>query len=478
MKRLLCLFSALLLLTALMSGVAVSAAGTANISADKTSVTVGQQVTVTAKYDGGGKGIGSLDAYFQYNAKTFEYVSCNGATAAGGAGSVKISYYASDATAPKTVTVSITLKAIAAGSGDFKWETEGMYDDDDTLLGTPKQNLSVSASNPSLSGDATLKTLYPTKGTLTPKFDKNVTEYTVSVPYTVTRGLLVFEPTDPNAKSVVTENADLKVGKNARVITVTAPNGTTKKYTVTFVREAQQNTTTGNSNGSTTTTTIAPQGDPQVEIDGVIYDMAVAQPPVTLPAGFTWDFITIGDNEVSAAKHESGTMTLVYLTAQDADSGALYLYDAVADTFAPFRQLSNAAATYVLHDLPNSEVAPLGTVVGTVTVGEESVSAYVYEDAELADYAILYLTDANGISGYYTYDTAEGTLQRYHTVTVEKEPVTVTPEPQVEKNPIVAFVETYQRVILVGAAALAGLATLIIVIVWIISQSSGGKGKH
>ena len=85
MKRLICLVSALLLLATLMGGVAVSAAGTATITASKNSVTVGQQVTVTAKYDGGGKGIGSLDAYFRYNAKTFEYVSCDGATANGGA---------------------------------------------------------------------------------------------------------------------------------------------------------------------------------------------------------------------------------------------------------------------------------------------------------------------------------------------------------------------------------------------------------
>ena len=477
MKRLICLLSALLLLATLMGGAAVSAAGTATITASKTSVTVGQQVTVTAKYDGGGKGIGSLDAYFRYNAKTFEYVSCSGATAAGGAGSLKMSYYATDATAPKTVTITVTLKAIAAGSGDFTWETEGMYDDDDNLLGNPKGSPAVSASNPSLSGDATLKELRPTKGTLVPKFDKNVTEYTVSVPYTVTRGLLVFEPTDPNAESVVTENADLKVGKNVRVITVTAPNGTTKKYTVTFTREAQESTTTGDNGGGATTTT-APQGDPQVEIDGVIYTIAVAQPPVTLPAGYTWDFITIGDNEVSAARQEGGDLTLVYLTNPEEVNGALYIYDAVADTFLPFRQLSGAGVTYVLHELPAVETAPLGTVVGTVTVNEMTVSAYVYEDAELADYAILYLTAPDGVSGYYTYDTVQGTLQRYHTVTVEQEPVTVTPEPQVEQHPVVAFIETYQRVILVGAAACAGLAVLIIVIVWIISQSGNSKGKH
>ena len=479
MKKLFSLVSALLLLVTLMGNLTVFAAGSATITANASTVTVGKQVTVTAKYSGGGKGIGSLDARFEYNAKAFEYVSRSGATANGGAGSVKISFFADGANAPQNVTVTITLKAIAPGNGEFKWETEGMYDDDDNLLGKPKANLSVSANNPTLSGDATLKNLYPTKGTLVPKFDKNVTEYTVSVPYTVTRGLLVFEPTDPKAQSVVTENADLKVGKNIRVITVTAQNGTTKKYTVTFTREAQQSTTTGTGTG--TTTTLPPtNATPEVEVNGVLMDVSVTQPPINPPTGFVWDFITLGDQEVSAAKQQNGDLVLLYLLDKEAATGALYVYDALEDTFSPFRQITGTGATYILHDVPDSETAPIGTQVGIVTIGEQSVFAYQYTDEKLADYAIVYLTAENGVSGYYTYDTTDGSLQRYHTVTVEteKEPVTVDPEPQIESNPVLAFIEAYKEVILVCAAALVGIAILLVVIVWIAGHANSGKGKH
>ncbi len=484
MKKRICLLTALILILSLLGSMAVSAAGTVTVQASQSNVTVGQQVTVTAKYDGGGKGIGSLDAYFHYNAKAFEYVSCSGAAANGGAGSLKMSYYATEATAPQTVTIAITLKAIAVGSGDFKWETEGMYDDDDNLLGTPSKSVTVAANNPTLSGDATLSYLQPSKGTLTPKFDKNITEYTVSVPYTVTRGLLNFTATDPGAKTEVTDNADLKVGKNTRVITVTAPNGTTKKYTVVITREAEQTTTTksttkttsGSKNTTTTPAPVAPA--PEVEVDGKLMTVAVEQPPVNPPAGFVWDYITLQDNEVSAAKQENGQMTLLYLTEKDAEEGALYIYDAVQDSFMLFRQITGSGITYVLLDLPASETAPMGTVPGTVTVGEQNVIAYVYEDPQLADYALLYLTTADGVSGLYTYDKIDGSLQRYHTVVVEKETIVeIDPEPQVENNPVVAFIETYQQVILVGAAACAGLAVLIIVIVWIASHAEN-KGKH
>ena len=69
MKRTLSLLSVFLLLFCLLGSLTVCAAGSITLSASKSTVTVGSTVTVTAKCDGGGKGIGSLDAYFRYNAK-------------------------------------------------------------------------------------------------------------------------------------------------------------------------------------------------------------------------------------------------------------------------------------------------------------------------------------------------------------------------------------------------------------------------
>ena len=189
---------------------------------------------------------------------------------------------------------------------------------------------------------------------------------------------------------------------------------------------------------------------------------------------------------MSAAKQENGQMILLYLTAKDAEegteegaeAGALYIYDAAQDRFTLFRQITGSGITYVLQELPASETAPLGTVSGMVTVGEQNVTAYLYEDPQLSDYALLYLTTAEGTSGLYTYDKTDGSIQRYHSVVVEKE-VVVEPEPQPEEeiHPVIAFVDTYQQVILVGAAACAGLAVLIIVVVWIASHAES-KGKH
>ena len=437
MKKLICMLTALVLMLGLWVPMTVAAEGTATVTADADTVTIGDSVTVTVVYNGGGKGIGSLDAYFNYNAKTFEYLSCNGATANGGGGTVKMSYFCMEATAPKKVTLTLTFKAIKAGAADFELETEGMYDDEDSLLGTPKKSLSVSANNPTLSGDATLSLLKPLKGTLTPKFDKNVTEYTVSVPYTVTRVTLSYSTTDPNATTSIAGKADLEVGKNTRVVTVTAPNGTTRKYTVVITREEQKTTakpTNDSTTEPTTTTTLPPIPEDalDVEVDGKTMVVADIQPSAKLPKGFSWDAISVNNVEVPAAKQAGSGLILLYLyDKENPEQGNYYIYDERDDGFVPFCQLKGKSVLYTARDLPEAETGPVGTVLGSFAIGEQKVTAYLYEDPALADFVILYLTDDQGESGLYTYDKTDGSVQRYHAVTVEAEP-----EPPAEQPPL------------------------------------------
>lgn len=487
MKKLGCLLVSLLLLMGMLSALPVAAAGAVSVSASKGTVMVGDTVTVTATYTHP-DGIGSADLYFHYNTKAFEYVSSN--PAASGAGKLKISYYATESVAPTSVTVTITLKAIAAGSGDFKLETGYIAtDEDDTALVGDVKTLSVSANNPTLSGDANLASLKPSKGTLTPQFDKNTTSYTVSVPYTVTSVSLICTTSHPDADTAVSGKNALAVGNNTRVVTVTAPNGNTKKYTVVITRQQQKTTAsttqkpTDATESTTSTTLPAPAEDALlVKVEGKDMVIADIQPEVELPAGFRWETVTVNQVEVPAAKQETTGMTLLYLTEKEADEGAFYIYSAEDDSFALFRQMKVEGTAYVLHDLPQSETGPAGTEPGTVSYDGMNVPAYIFLDPELTDYAILWVTNPQGDTGFYTYDMAEGTLQRYHAVEAPAETTTTAPtepvEVQPEKPAIVAFVDTYQNTILICAAALAGLAVLVITIILLARMMGGSKGKH
>ena len=484
MKRVLSLLLILVLLGSTLCCLSVSAAkGSLSASASASTVTVGSSVTVTVSYTAD-VGIAAIDSRLTYNASAFDFVSCNGGQANGGAGVVNISWYADGATAPKAVTFTLTFKAKAAGDGKFAVSTEGFDNDEDyTSLGKPGATLSVAANNPTLSANANLKSLTPSKGTLTPQFNPNTTNYTIDVNYDVTSLTLSAAAEESGAKTVVSGKNTLEVGSNTRTITVTAPNGSTKTYTVVIRRAAQQTTTT--TKGQPTTTTTAPSPEAvEVTVDGVLMTVSEAQPDAELPIGFMWDFVNINGVDVSAAKNETTGMVLVHLTNEVEKTAAFYIYPEEEGNFSRFRPLAVTGGHYVLLDMPDGQEAPAGTVAGTFAADSGTVAAFVYEDAELKDLSIVYAMSPAGVTDLYVHDATDGSLQRYREITVttqpeEDEPVQVEPEPEPKPNAFVSFVTTYRATILTVAAACCGLAILIATIALSVRLLKNRKaGRH
>lgn len=479
MKKKLCLFLAVLLLLTSLGGLTAHAAsGSLTASASAANVTVGSTVTITLKYDGGGAKIASLDAQISYNTKAFEFVSCNGVTANGGAGIVRMSYFATD-TAPTSVTATLTFKAIAAGAGNFAVSTAEFFNDDDySSLGTPSKTLSVSAINPTKSANANLASIKPSSGTLTPAFSANVTSYTISVPYTTTSLSLSVTTQDTDAKTAVSGTNTLAVGKNTQVITVTAPNGTTKKYTVVITRSANQTTTTSGSD-TTTTTTTAPQEDPlEVEVNGATVTVSDTQADAALPDGHEWTHITINNITVSAAVNETTNITLVYLIDAQETATGFYIYDEVTETFAAFRPLTVSGGDYVLRELPAGLIPPTGAVKGTYTFGTGEQAVYLFEDTALEDIVLVYATSPTGKTGLFMYDVTDGSMQLYREITVAADSTPQPTEPA-QDSTFSQFMTQHRQVILICAAALGGIALLIAAIVLVILTTRRDKEcKH
>lgn len=506
MKKFISLLSVLILLMSMSGGLAVSAAASADISVNNAVVTIGDQVTVTATFDGNGKGIGSLDARFQYNVNTFEYVGCTGATANGSAGSVKISYYSADVVASSTVTIILTFKALSPGEGEFKWTTEGMYDDEDNLLGNPSKELTVIASNPTKSGNADLKSLVPSKGTLSPKFSPDVTEYKISVNHSVTSLTLSATPDHSEAKTSISGKNALEVGKNTRVITVTAPNGTTKKYTVVITRAAAPSTTSGTasntSTGTTTTIPTPPEDALEVEVNGKVMTILDTQATADLPEGFTWSNLAVNMVEVPAAINRETGMILLYLTGTNQADNDFYIYDVATDSFSRYRRMNVENNVYMLYDLPEDQSAPAGVVKGNLAYTNHFVTAYVYEDAALSDFYIVWAAPLGGEAGWYTYDKKEETLQRYHATpssdvgviapTAGKHPAPTKTTAKADQKKeetkdggfsLTALLGEPRQVLLIGGFALVGVAIVTAIILLILSAKKRKnrkyrKGKH
>lgn len=489
MKRFLSLFMICLITMGLLCSVPVSADGTLSVTAGSASVTVDKTVTVTVTYNGGNQPIGAIVGTLKYDTNVFSYVSFSGSGVEvnGGAGVVKYLYYASGAQAPTKLTVTFTFKAVAPGSCDFKAETEEFANDTDyASLGTPSGSVTVTANNPTLSGNADLKSLVPSKGTLRPKFDPSVTEYVITVYNSVTSISLSAVAAEGKVTNISGKNA-LEVGENVRVITVTAPNGTTKKYTVKITRLEESSTTAGTDTDSSTTTTtlpLPPDDALAVSVDGKPMTIMDTQAAGDLPEGFAWGNVTVNLVEVPAAIHATTGMTLLYLTAEDEADNGFYIYRAEEDSFARFRPLAVAQGSYLLYDLPSGK-APYGTSAALLDYGDGTVSAFFYRDAALSDFCIVWAAPFEGEADWYTYDRKEGTLQRYHVPTVE-ETVTTTQTNTTTAKPTAAdssaasggVLENYRKPLLIGFVAIAALAAITIIVVLILSSGGRKKGKH
>ena len=93
------------------------------------------------------------------------------------------------------------------------------------------------------SSDATLKSLDVSGYTLSPKFSKNTTTYSMTVKNNIASLKVDAVPTDSKAKVTITGNSNWKVGVNPIKIKVTAEDGTTKVYTVNVTRKADTSKT-------------------------------------------------------------------------------------------------------------------------------------------------------------------------------------------------------------------------------------------
>lgn len=109
-----------------------------------------------------------------------------------------------------------------------------------TSDGNSDQNLndaswSASVASPP-SDNANLSGLSCGSYALSPSFSAGTTEYSVTVPYDVSRLPLDYSAADGGANVSVSGN-QLSVGVNTMVLTVTAANGATRRYTISVTRQ-------------------------------------------------------------------------------------------------------------------------------------------------------------------------------------------------------------------------------------------------
>jgi hypothetical protein len=132
------------------------------------------------------------------------------------------------------VKSSVAAGTIVSASVDNISATDGQMD---YYAGAASWSATIAAP---LSSNANLGSLTCGSGTLSPAFSSSTTTYSVTVPYSVTALSLNYSTQDSGARASVSGNS-LSVGSNTVTITVTAPNGSTKKYVIYATRQQDPN---------------------------------------------------------------------------------------------------------------------------------------------------------------------------------------------------------------------------------------------
>ena len=94
--------------------------------------------------------------------------------------------------------------------------------------------------NDSTSSDNYLKSLVVSDGTLSPNFDKNTSNYLITVPRGTTNLKIDALPNSEKAKVYIEGNDNLKIGYNTVLITVTAEDGSKRTYSINVYRSDQE----------------------------------------------------------------------------------------------------------------------------------------------------------------------------------------------------------------------------------------------
>ncbi len=467
-------FIGVLLITAVPP---VSAAGASvALKASNGTATVGSTVTVTVTHTAS-TNIAAFDATVNYDAAVLEYVSASGASISGGAGVLKVSYFATAAPTGKGHSFTMTFKAKAAGSSKVSISSTGLADWDVNSLGSASGSTTVNVQNPSLSGNANLTALYVSSGSLSPAFSASVTSYNITIPYAVTVLTVSATTADKNAKVEVTGSKNMQVGKNTRVVKVTAPNGTVKSYTLNITR--QENTGTDPSQPP------ANEDAARVTVGEEVRYIAADLKDVPLPTGYETVELTVNDVKFPSVQDKSRAIVLLYLLTETKDAGEFFVYDTGSMTFAPFASTEVAAGTYAFLTPDNSVTVPEGFTQTFITVKEKTVVAWSFPGEDMTDYYLVYALSPTGHTGLYRYDSVEGTFMRY-VADPTVAPVEELGEPEEEpagffdkiKQTVSGWAERLGRGRLIAIAAGAGLL-LIALIVLIILLANRPKGyKH
>ena len=221
-----------------------SEASTLSISTSKSSVSPGESFSVTVSVSGGAGYVNLSASNGTVSSAKIDLMLQSSATVkctAGSSGTVTI--YASgviadyvtendeNKSASKSVTIIEPKPTVKDPVVNDKPAKQPGTTTSRPITTTPKKEEVKKSKN------CTLNALSIEEGEITPVFEKDVREYSLTIPYETTEVNVTATPSDSKAKVDIEGNKDLKEGENTVTVKVTAEDGTVANYIIKVTRK-------------------------------------------------------------------------------------------------------------------------------------------------------------------------------------------------------------------------------------------------
>ena len=402
-KKLFAFICILIVSTAMIPAYYAKADETARISIGSASGTVGDTVTVTLTVSASN----SIDAAaipVSYDNSVIKPV--------GSGNSGIVSFALLDAAAyGATESISMKFEIIAAGTttlsvaGDAKVSVNG----ERAAIQSSSSGTVTGKAPVSYSSDNILSSLQISPGTLSPAFSPEITTYNASVDSDVEELVVSAVANDSNAK-VSVSGRKMDPGRNTTTITVTAEDGSVKKYIIYTTRAAGSNEQETQTEAETQTEVQTEQTDNiQVTIDKVQYTVIQDYSEHELPEGYEGTEIDYNGGKIIAGKGLKTGLILMYLESDNGEGG-FYVYDETTKTFSPYNTVDEPQVTFVVLPIPDSVNKPDGYTLTRFTMNGKEVDVLIDADRQ---YCLFYGVSSSGEKGWFSYRISDATIQAY-----------------------------------------------------------------
>ena len=326
---------------------------------------------------------------------------------------------------------SITLSALSVGTATITVTPSAVSDSAGNSASLSAKTITITVSLPrEKSSDNNLKSLSVQGYEITPEFNKDTTEYSVSVQEGTKVVNISASPNSRYASVSGTGEKEVISGINSFNVVVTAENGDTKTYKVTV--------------------NVIDQNPINVSLNGSDYTVVKLRENYTCPDNFTESELVIENIPVPACVNEIIDYTLVGLKNSEGVTNSYIFKD---NNYTKYIELASSNLRIIGFN-NNEDVSNLTKT--EVEIDGVVYSAYKYKDSD--KYYVIYgINVETGEEDYYLYDTVNKTFNSF------------------DKDYIDNLLETNKTYLYVIASFGVGLFFSIICIIVLLSR---GKKKN